>query len=194
MRLPGSQHFLPHLLPWREDSLLLTWVTWAPLLRIQSSFYFMWVSRNSFKLTRLWGHICGTSAGLHPWVDALTYRTRYKNLHSGLSPFHTTGSFRKLITISLHTSDRTHGTHTECAKPFQKRDYYFPKHTTVQLALNRTLFDAADLWILVLNFIPEKAQKKRQESSALPSAPLDVNHFLLPLSTAMFLAWDFSSG
>lgn len=83
----------------------------------------------SIKPTRLWGHICGTSPELLPWVNAPTYCDRYKNLHSGLSPFHPTGSFSKLITISLHTSDRTRGTHTEYAKPFQKRDY-FPEHST----------------------------------------------------------------
>lgn len=158
---------------WIQSLLCFTWVSWTGL---------------SIKLTRLWGHICGPSAELLPWVDALTHHNRYKNLHLGISPFYTTGSFRKIITISLHTSDRTHGTHTECAKPFQKRDYYFPKHTTVQVALNRTLFDAADLWILVLNFNPEKALIKRQESSPLPSALLDISHFLLPLSLAMFLA------
>lgn len=118
----------------------------------------------SVKVTRLWGHICGTFTELLPWTDTLTHHKRYKHLHSGLSPSHTIGTFRKLIIISLHTSKWTHGAHTERAKPFQERYYYFSKHTTVQLALNRTLFYASDFWILGLNFIPEKDEKKRQES------------------------------
>lgn len=85
----------------------------------------------SIELTRLRGHICGTSVECLPWIDTLTSHNRYKHLHSGLSAPHTTGTLRKLVSISLHTSQWTHGALTECAKPFQERDYYFPKHNTV---------------------------------------------------------------
>lgn len=53
-----------------------------------------------------------------------------------------------------------HETHTEQAKPFQKRDESFPKHTTARLALDRILSDAADIW-LFLNLIPEQGQEKK---------------------------------
>lgn len=75
----------------------------------------------------------------------LPYHDRYRHLHSGLSASHTTGTLSKLTSISLQTSRRTHGAHTQCAKAFQERDYNFPKHSTVQLPLNRTLLEASDL-------------------------------------------------